>query len=221
MKKAILSLAILSLLAVGGPAIAELCTVDNTPAATLLLPYFEVDLSSNTGVTTLFSINNASAAPTVAHVTVWSNASVPVFDFDVYLTGYDVQTLNVRDLLNGVLPTTSAAISNQGDFSDPNVNFTGCALSVGAPPAYPNPAITGLTLEHFRTSLTGSASPLTGDCAGVAVGGNAVGYITVDNVNECNFLFPADAGYFGAGGTGVANNINKLWVDYLKVDTEN
>ena len=31
------------------------------PAATLLLPYFEVDLGDANGPTTLFSINNASA----------------------------------------------------------------------------------------------------------------------------------------------------------------
>ena len=31
------------------------------PAATLLLPYFEVDLNADNGTTTLFSVNNASA----------------------------------------------------------------------------------------------------------------------------------------------------------------
>ena len=54
------------------------------------------DLNSTNGVTTLFSINNASASAAVAHVTVWTDLSVPVLDFDVYLTGFDVQTITMR-----------------------------------------------------------------------------------------------------------------------------
>ena len=48
------------------------------------------------------SINNASATAVLAHVTVWSDWSVPVLDFDVYLTGYDVQTINLREVLLGL-----------------------------------------------------------------------------------------------------------------------
>jgi len=40
-------------------AFAEICSLDKAPAATLLLPYFEVDLDNPNGQTTLFSINNA------------------------------------------------------------------------------------------------------------------------------------------------------------------
>src|SRR5688572_19756977 len=125
-KKIAICLALVSLLALGGQAVAEIGTIDDVPAATLLLPYFEVDLNSTNGVTTLFSINNASAAAALAHVTVWTDLSVPVLDFDVYLTGYDVQTINMRDILNGILPKTAddnsdpdadngAGISNDGD----------------------------------------------------------------------------------------------------------
>jgi hypothetical protein len=63
MKKIISCFALAGILALGGSAIAEIGTVDDVPAATLLLPYFEVDLDNPAGVTTLFSINNASAAP--------------------------------------------------------------------------------------------------------------------------------------------------------------
>src|SRR5947209_2426269 len=66
---------------------AVLCTVDAVPAATLLLPYFEVDLDDPDGLTTLFSINNASGSEALAHVVIWSDLSVPVLDFDVDLTG--------------------------------------------------------------------------------------------------------------------------------------
>ena len=31
-------------------------------------------------------------------MTVWSDLSVPVLDFDVYLTGYDVQSFDLRNI---------------------------------------------------------------------------------------------------------------------------
>src|SRR5262245_17251516 len=94
-------------LAAASPAGAEIGTIDEVPAATLLLPYFEVDLGRPDGINTLFSINNAAAAAAIAHVTLWTDQSVPTLDFDVYLTGYDVQTINVRDIFDGRLPRTA------------------------------------------------------------------------------------------------------------------
>src|ERR1044071_8165429 len=82
MKKICLCLALLSLLGLGGQAFALIGTIDDVPAATLLLPYFEVDIANPNGVTTLFSINNASATAVLAHVTVWTDQSVPALDFD-------------------------------------------------------------------------------------------------------------------------------------------
>src|SRR6187549_2594512 len=109
MKKLCLCLALVSLLGLGGQAFAVIGTIDDVPAATLLLPYFEVDLNSTSGVNTLFSINNASASAALAHVTVWSDQSIPVLDFDVYLTGYDIQTISLREVLqNGNLPRTAS-----------------------------------------------------------------------------------------------------------------
>ncbi len=124
---------LLGLLALGGRAEATICTVDEVPAATLLLPYFQLDLSNPNGLTTLFSINNASATAVLAHVVVWSDLSVPVLDFNVYLTGYDVQSINLRDIIvNGALPQTASAgqdptdtISNKGQFSQ-DINFASC-----------------------------------------------------------------------------------------------
>ncbi|HXT22207.1 MAG TPA: hypothetical protein VN923_15750, partial [Thermoanaerobaculia bacterium] len=95
--------------AVATPARALIGTVDDVPAATLLLPYFEVDLDNPAHRDTLFSINNASATAILSHVTVWSTWSIPVIDFDVYLTGFDVQTINLADILiNGNLPQTAS-----------------------------------------------------------------------------------------------------------------
>jgi len=108
MKKLCLCLALLSLLGMGGQAFAVIGTIDDVPAATLLLPYFEVDLENAAGVNTLFSINNASATAILAHVVLWTDLSVPTFDFNIYLTGYDVQTVSVRDIFHGIVPRTAS-----------------------------------------------------------------------------------------------------------------
>ena len=108
MKRVVCVALVFAMLGWAAPARAVIGTIDDVPAATLLLPYFEVDLDDPNGITTLFSINNASATAVLAHVVVWSDLSVPVLDFNVYLTGYDVQTINLRDILvNGILPRTA------------------------------------------------------------------------------------------------------------------
>ena len=130
LKKAIAALAIVGLTLLGATgATAEYGTIDNVPAATLLLPYFEVDLdgTGTSGVNTLFSINNASAVPTVAHVVIWSDLTVPVLDFNVYLTGYDVQTINLFNIIvNGNLPQTA-------DWDSDGVNTPGVTAGATSP----------------------------------------------------------------------------------------
>src|ERR1044072_4930155 len=94
--------------------------VGEGPAATLLLPHFEVDLDSQNGVQTLFSINNASARAAVAHVTPWTAPSIPPLDFDVYLPGYDVQTITLYDIFPfGNLPRTADAGADPADTANP------------------------------------------------------------------------------------------------------
>jgi hypothetical protein len=203
------------------PARAIRCTVDEVPAATLLLPYFEVDLGKPNGITTLLSINNASATAVLAHVVVWTDLSVPVFDFNIYLTGYDVQTISLRDLLTGWMPQTASAgqdpddtISPKGAFSQ-DINFASCNGLL--PP--PNPLPPDF-VSHLLLSLTGKPSPfLLGQCAGRDLGDNiARGYITVDTVRDCTLQFPGDPSYFLPGGTGEATDQNVLWGDYFYVD---
>src|SRR6185436_2730421 len=85
---------------------AVIGTDDVVPAATLLLPYFEVHPEAGR-TTTLLSINNADANSVTAHVTLWTHLGVPTLGFDVFLTGYDVQSFDLRDILVlGSLPKT-------------------------------------------------------------------------------------------------------------------
>jgi hypothetical protein len=226
MKKLALCLAVASLLLAGGQANAIIGTIDDVPAATLLLPYFEVDLDNVNGVQTLFSINNASDEAILAHVVVWSDLSVPVLDFNIYLTGYDVVTINLRDILvNGTLPRTADlardpgdTISNQGLFSA-DVTFPSCAGFL------PPPTLPADFTQHLQNSLTGQASNIllvggNPGCAGQRLNDRiARGYITVDAVNACNLDFPFTPGYFVNGGLGTAINENVLWGDYFYVNS--
>ncbi len=222
MRRFVLGIVFLVVPLMGGFARAEIGTIDEVPAATLLVPYFEVDLDNPNGITTLFSVNNASATAVVAHVTLWTDQSIPTLDFDLYLTGYDVQTLNVRDIFNGNLPRTADAgsdpgdtISHKGSLSQ-DINFPG---STG-PCANPYPATGALTatlIDHVRKSHTGQSSALYGGCSGAHYGDNiARGYMTVDAVVACNLSFPSDAGYF----TTLASNQNVLWGDVVYVNPD-
>jgi len=205
-------------LAVAPPAGAVLCTLDNAPAATLLLPYFEVDLADPAGRTTLVAINNASDKATLAHVVLWTDYGVPTLVFDVYLTGYDVQTINLRDVFQGHPPQTADrdrdpldTISHQGPFSQ-DVGFPGCA---GLPPG----DMPASLVTHLRRAHSGQPSPLFGNlCAGADFSQPQIarGYATIDVVKACTPLRPVDAGYFGTDG--VAGFDNVLWGDFIQVD---
>lgn len=209
-----------------GPASAELCTNDAVPAATLLVPYFEVDLVNPDCVTTLFSVNNASAAPTLAHVTFWTDWSQPTLDFDMFLTGYDVITVNVRDVFDGNIPITADEQSDLDDDISPHGlnpawddSFPGCEDIF---PFFQNPVITGDALDRLVNGHLGQPVALGGGlCMGQNHGdGLARGYITIDDVSRCSLEFPSDDGYFG-GLAPVATNENQLWGDFFIVDPPN
>jgi hypothetical protein len=196
-----------------GTAAATVCHPAAVPGATLLLPYFEVDLDHPNGLTTLFSINNASAIAVLAHVALWSDLAVPVLNFNVYLTGYDVETVNLRDIvIYGRLPQTASngqdpddTLSPKGMFSQ-DINFASCQ---GQLPPQP---LTAAVVTHLQRALTGRPSPAFNDlCAGQALGDNVIrGYITVDTVNNCTVRFPGDDGYFAASNADVTDQ-NVLW----------
>jgi len=230
MKKTALCLALLGLLALGGQALAVICAIDEVPAATLLLPYFEVCLQAPCATTpdgsqqnTLFSINNASATAVLAHVVVWSDLSVPVLDFNVYLTGYDVQTINLFDILgSGKLPQTASAGQDPGDHISPkgafsqDINFASCSGLL------PPPTLPADFVQYLKDALTGNPSSfMLGKCAGFPYGDNiARGYVTVDTVTNCTLRFPSDAGYFQPGGGGDASDQNVLWGDYFYLNSQ-
>jgi hypothetical protein len=203
------------------------CRLGNQPAATLLVPYFEVDLANANGETTLVSINNSAPRPTLARMVLWTDWGVPTLAFDIYLTGYDVQTVNLRDVFNGSLPLTGASISPTGPVSQSGPGFPGCSAS--------NAAATRAMASEIQSSLraahTGQPIPNSqpAQCAASARKKSplVIGYITVDVVNRCTGTSmmstantPADPTYFAKGGTGLASDVNVLWGDVFFHDPQ-
>lgn len=200
------------------PARAVLHTIDDVPAATLLLPYFEVDPNgtSASGVTTIFTVSNANAAAVLTHVVLWTDYGIPLFSFDLYLTGYDTETIDLQQVFAGNLPRTGSAgqdpedaVSPQGPLSQ-DVNYASCS---GILPFDPLPAD---LVAALRAEFSGRPSErLGGKCAGRDVGDGLLrGYVTVDTVDSCTLLLPNSPGYLGVTTTAQ----NYLWGDWRLLD---
>jgi len=188
------------------------CDVTVAPAATLLLPYFEVDFTTNRVQDTLFTITNVTRLPQIAHVTIWTDWSYPVFAFNIYLTGYDVQGISMGDILNvngpgfvaqasGTGPTTAQSplgALSAGFTANPNFAGGGASINCNAQPGPLSPSL----LSALRTALTtGIDNPVSSSACGAAVGGNhangnAIGYVTVDVVASCTSRLPTDPLYY-------------------------
>lgn len=213
-----------------GAAHAAIGAMDNVPAATLLLPYFEVSPDANIerrlpsslpeANNTVAQLHNASASPVLARVTVWTDYGIPTLGFDVYLNGKDSQDIDLRLLFAGALPVTGTGISRPNNVSGVNPPpFSGCAAQLNTARLDP------VTLENLRTAHTGLPSAGFGNqCTGRNYGdGLARGYLTIDAVNQCSAatVHPTSVSYFIAGGLGVASNQNVLFGDYSLTDSSN
>jgi hypothetical protein len=206
--------------AAGSPATTnnnDSCDIGVTPAATLLLPYFEVDTAAaaGTGATTLFTITNTSRFPQIAHVTLWTAWSTPVLDFNLYLTGYDVQPINLYDIIvrgviapaNGAVYTTTAGTVGPnvigatplaaGSANNPNLTAATASTCSNIPGTLPGGQGGAVQIAVQSALTTGSTSAL---CSGAAVGPNngtrAIGYATIDVAAECTNYLPTDPLYY-------------------------
>jgi hypothetical protein len=170
------------------------CDIGTYPAATLLLPYFEVEARKhvNDAGNTIFSVVNTSRQPQIARVTIWTDYGYPALWFNVFLTGYDVASISLYDVIaNGVLPQTSSgapvgARARPND-ANPNIVSVDDCKSLGGP-------LPQTTIDSVVALLTAGTSE--GECH---FGGNhpmAVGYVTVDVVNSCSKVSPLDPDYY-------------------------
>jgi hypothetical protein len=189
------------------------CDIGTAPAATLLLPYFEVETASRS-VDTFFSVTNTSDLPMIAHVTVWTDWSLPVLDFNIFLTGYDVQSISMYDVLvNGIIAPTNPNLTAGGTSStttpgpnsaannaNPNISLANCSNLPGFIPGPTRAAV----VSALTTGIY-NATGFTAGCGSTAVGSpasthrsttTAVGYVTIDVTSRCSTTLPNDPTYF-------------------------
>jgi len=200
------------------------CDIGTAPAATLLLPYFEVDVNPTVqGQTTLFTITNVSRFPQIAHVTVWTDWSFPVLDFNIFLTGYDVQPINLYDVIvRGIVapPSGTTSATTPGALSASNTTGNNNLLLASAPCT----SLIGNVPLALRAAVqsaltTGVFNPGSGFPACSTAGGthtNAIGYVTVDVAADCSTKFPNDPTYYNLG-TGEILFDNVLIGDYQQL----
>lgn len=199
------SLAMLPLAGLSAPALAA--PLDRGPGATLVFPYFKVDLGNSDGTTTLVAISNVTRSRVLAHAVVWSDWGLPVYAWDFYLPEGAVVTYNLRDLLaNGTLPPTQT----------PPGNSLGCAVQLA--PSLDPPALVAL-----QRRLTGRPDETSGLCSSeprldAAI---ATGSLTIDVVRACTAPggpeYPTQTGYFD-GERALAAATQALSGDYFLVD---
>lgn len=127
------------------------CDIGTAPAATLLLPYFQVDLgTAGTGRTTIFSITNVSPYAQIAHVVLYTDWSFPVLDFNIFLTGYDVQPINLYDIIaRGLIGSTTGTSTSSPDAHN---NTTGATSNYMDALGGPNGTNPNIGSQPFRTS---------------------------------------------------------------------
>jgi hypothetical protein len=178
------------------------CDIALLPAATLLVPYFEVDLASphGKGVNTLLTVTNVSNLEQAAHVTLWTDWGFPVLDFNVYLTGYDVQSLSLYDIiaLGQLAPFRGTGFEDPGS---PEGDFSGNNPLVQEETCY------GLVMQmrepymtRLRRAFTEGIVPALArfpSCSEIgAKHANAVGYVTIDVTSRCGATVPTDPDYY-------------------------
>jgi hypothetical protein len=235
MKKTLLAcLAVAALLAIASPAFAITCTVDQRPAATLLVPYFQVSVDSSgnvvnggaTALDTIVTIANASAAPMIAHVSLFDQYSELVLDFNIALTGFDVQAMRMSDVISGTLPVTPNSLGHDPCQAGDAIVYSGPVNAGGSPDGFlrvvpasdqraattqdNHQATTVYSVPAFGPGL-GVIDSLSQDCNGVR-GPNAIGYITIDHANYCNLSNPQLENYYTQDAIGMENN---LWGEII------
>jgi hypothetical protein len=146
------------------------CDIALQPAATLLLPYFEVDIQTR-HTTTLFTIQNLSPVPVVANVTLWTDWGYPALDFPLLLTGYDVEGIDLYDVfVNGTMPPSECGRTNL------------------------SPLLPDLQSMFRLGKGTAGALGCTSQVGGVHY--DAIGYATIDLVASCAAKNAASSDYF-------------------------
>jgi hypothetical protein len=191
-------------------ATADSCDLSVTPAATLLLPYFEVDFESRSQ-TTIFTVTNVTNLAQVARVTLWTDYSYPVLSFNLYLTGYDQHSIDLFDVLHGRISGPRLGIGTWVSPRGPHSGEDNRLLDdseCGRLPAALEPA----QLDRLLLALQEGRTPTCNEAGRIHM--HAVGYATIDVVGNCGSAMPTDDEYF----TEDLRYTNALIGDYQQVN---
>lgn len=191
------------------------CDIGYYPAATLLLPYFEVDVNAQatTALSTTFTLVNTSKLPQIGRATVWTDMGYPIFWFNVFLTGYDAQSISLYEVLaRGRLPVTGPSMTpgraSATNLANPyTLQNTLCDSISGT--------ISPPVLQRIQSALTTGIRD-SGECPVGTAHKNAIGYLTVDVVNSCSDASPLDAKYW----SDVLLYDNVLTGEYIRINPD-
>ncbi|HWS71863.1 MAG TPA: hypothetical protein VN605_07090, partial [Thermoanaerobaculia bacterium] len=175
------------------------CDIGPYPAATLLLPYFEVDINAPQQVaqTTIFTVTNVSNDARVANVTLWTDLAYPVLSFPIFLTGYDTQAINLYDVIaRGLLapPAGTTSATQPGALS--RATSANLAPTAGFDCAQIPRNLPGAILADLRAALTAGTVSSCGTSRVGATHADAIGYLTIDSARTCSPMLPTNERYF-------------------------
>lgn len=229
--KKLVALAVLALMAVAGTGLAVTCAYDNVPGATLLIPYFKVSRNNNAsistnipagGTDTLVTVTNTSGTGLIAHVMVFNKYSMGVLDFNVPMTGFDVFTMSMRDVLNGNLNVNTNTQNAERCIAAGGTGVAGFAQTRYERFGNPDPALGPIAISNYATpafqgsfrqkvwssldesfdiaalgdvtvnGIIDTDNPACGLLGNAAFRGDYTGYVLIDVSNACNMLFSFD-----------------------------
>lgn len=178
---------------------ADSCILGPQPAASLLIPYFEVDLDQPAGRTTLLAVTNTSSdQSSIARLVLWTDWGLPTLAMDLSLGPRAIGTLNLRDLFAGKLAGDGSATLIRPETLD------------------------AATLQSLRAKHTGVADPAGGLCWSSPRSDEtlATGYVTIDLIERSSrsVVFQSDFAYF-RGPDPLASTDNRLTGDFFFVDS--
>ncbi len=136
---------------------AATCDIGGYTAATLLLPYFEIDYNApaTSAVDTVFTVINTSKYPQIARMTIWTDLGFPAAWCPIFLTGYGATSISMYNVIaRGNFPVSSRfnimGVLSADNLSNPNfLTDTGCEHAGGNLPA------------DWRTGLPAASAPST------------------------------------------------------------
>ena len=199
----------------GLPAFARIGTIDVTPAGTLLFPYFAVDPADPNGLDTVLAIQNTTEQGILLNVTLWTDWGIPTDSFEIYLTGYDQERIDLYGVFNGSPPITVSVGQDPQDDISPNgplsqdINLASCTGVLSA-----EGQLLSRQLRDAHAGHPASDFFPAGNCGAHDYGdGIARGYVTVDTVNSCAENDPSDPAYYGR-----LSVLNQILGDYVILD---